>query len=159
MTTNYLNESDFKVEKKSNKMSEYKFRLESEILYVSRKLTNEPVFAIIDVINLSKLLSLVKCLINSNCLEFRYDYTIDELNKLFHEQQKSNFHKVKNNEVNNFTANNLKKTDNFNYGKFINKQFDAIMSENSEENFQKGSINHNTLILSNDYTTKKLQLA
>ena len=98
-------------------------------------------------------------MINSNCLEFRYDYTIDELNKLFHEQQKSNFHKVKNNEVNNFKPNNLEKTDNFNYRKFINKQFDAIISENSEENFQKGSTNHNTLILSNVYTTKKLQLA
>lgn len=98
MKANQFNEFECSNENYSTKMSDYYFKHENTMLYVSSKKSNELLFIILDVINIQEVLTLFKCLINNVDLIFRQYYTISELNQIFKNDMKSTFHIV-NNEI------------------------------------------------------------
>lgn len=87
------NSNESSVERYSCKISEYSLKLESEILYVTYKVTDKIIFTILDVTDFVKALSYVKCLINSNSPSFRSYYSMSDLKTIFRDNTKSSFTK------------------------------------------------------------------
>lgn len=93
MKTINSKEYNHTVDNYSTKISDYNLKLESEILYVTYKVTNKIIFTILDVTDFVKAFSYVKCLINSNSPSFRSYYSMSELKSLFRDNKKSKFEK------------------------------------------------------------------